>query len=141
MTSEAMARAMQTNPVVVRRHHGRAPRRRLSPARRRAAGGGWTIARDLATITLRDIHLALGEPEFFATWQPPRLPAASVEQAVNAALDSAFRDAEALLLPSAFQRVTLAAPSADFHARMIASGRSIDRRMNMQNDAQHDARH
>ena len=46
-----------------------------------------------------------------------------MEQAVNAALDGAFRDAGALLL-GRFATVTLAALSADFHERMIASGKS-----------------
>jgi hypothetical protein len=48
-----------------------------------------------------------------------------VEQAVNAALDGAFGDAEALLLER-FSTVTLATLSADFHARMVTSGRKID---------------
>ena len=38
---------------------------------------------------------------------------------------SAFKDAEALLL-ARFKKVTLAQLSADFHARLIASGTSID---------------
>lgn len=124
VTSEAMARAMQTNPVVVRRIM--AGLREAGFVRsEKGHGGGWTIARDLSTITLRDIHLALGEPEFFAMGNRTEAPGCLVEQAVNAALDGAFRDAEALLLER-FGTVTLAALSADFHARMVASGRSID---------------
>jgi DNA-binding IscR family transcriptional regulator len=124
VTSEAMARAMQTNPVVVRRIM--AGLRDAGFVRsEKGHGGGWTIARDLSTITLRDIHLALGEPEFFAMGNRTEAPGCLVEQAVNAALDSAFRDAEALLLER-FSTVTLAALSADFHARMVASGRTID---------------
>jgi len=48
-------------------------------------------------------------------------PGCLVEQAVNAALDESFRDAEALLLDR-FERVTLAELAADFHARMAARG-------------------
>jgi hypothetical protein len=55
------------------------------------------------------------------TEEPPCL----VEQAVNASLGEAFRDAEALLLER-FAAVTLAELSADFHARMVASGIAID---------------
>lgn len=124
VTSEAMARAMQTNPVVVRRIM--AGLREAGFVRsEKGHGGGWTIARELSAITLRDIHLALGEPEFFAMGNRTEAPGCLVEQAVNAALDGAFRDAEALLLER-FGTVTLAALSADFHARMVASGRSID---------------
>ena len=51
-------------------------------------------------------------------------PGCLVEQAVNAALDSAYRDAEALLLDR-LGTVTLAALSRDFHRRFVASGRSL----------------
>ena len=87
-------------------------------------GGGWTIARDLASITLADVYAALGAPEIFALGNRTEAPGCLVEQAVNAALDTAFRAAEALLLER-FGAVTLAALSADFHARMVASGKSI----------------
>ena len=48
-------------------------------------------------------------------------PGCLVEQAVNAALDDAGRAAEALLL-SRLAEVTLAELSADFHARLAATG-------------------
>ena len=51
-------------------------------------------------------------------WETGRkLPKCLVEQAVNAALDQAFDDAEALLL-SRLGSVTLAMLSADFHKRL-----------------------
>lgn len=124
VTSEAMARAMQTNPVVVRRTM--AGLRDMGFVRsEKGHGGGWTMARDLASITLRDVYTALGAPEPFALGHRTESPGCLVEQAVNAALDGAFRDAEALLLDR-FGEVTLAALSADFHARMVASGKAID---------------
>ena len=124
VTSEAMARAMQTNPVVVRRTM--AGLRDMGFVRsEKGHGGGWTIARDLASITLRDVYAALGAPEPFAMGHRTESPGCLVEQAVNAALDGAFRDAEALLLDR-FGEVTLAALSADFHARMVASGKTVD---------------
>ena len=124
VTSEAMAKAMRTNPVVVRRIMAGL---RDSGFVRSEKGhwGGWTIARDLGSITLRDVHSALGAPELFAMGNRTEAPGCLVEQAVNAALDGAFSDAEALLLDR-FGAVTLAALGADFHARMIASGKSID---------------
>ncbi|MBY0558331.1 Rrf2 family transcriptional regulator [Hyphomicrobium sp.] len=124
VTSEEMAKAMQTNPVVVRRIM--AGLREAGFVRSgKGHGGGWTIARELSAITLRDIYVAVGSPELFAMGNRTESPGCIVEQAVNAALDGAFRDAETLLLDR-FAEVTLADLSADFHARMLASGKTID---------------
>ena len=49
-------------------------------------GGGWTIARDLALITLRDVYAALGSPALFALGNRTEAPGCLVEQAVNTAL-------------------------------------------------------
>lgn len=124
VTSEAMAKAMQTNPVVIRRIMAGLRDARFVHSEK-GHGGGWTIARDLASITLRDIYDALGAPELFAMGNRTEAPGCFVEQAVNAALDDAFRDAETLLLDR-FGAVTLAELAADFHARMTASGKSIN---------------
>ena len=124
VTSEAMARAMQTNAVVIRRLM--AGLRDAGFVRsEKGHGGGWTIARDLASITLHDVYAALGAPELFSLGNRTDAPGCLVEQSVNAALDDAFRDAEALLLDR-FGTVTLAALSADFHARRVARGASAD---------------
>lgn len=124
VTSEAMAQAMQTNPVVIRRIM--AGLRDAGFVRSgKGHGGGWTIVRDLDTITLGDVYAALGSPEFFALGNRTEAPGCLVEQAVNAALDDSFREAEALLLKR-FGAITLAELSADFHARMVASGKSFN---------------
>ena len=124
VTSETMAKAMQTNPVVVRRIM--AGLRDAGFVRsEKGHGGGWSIARDLASITLLDIHSALGAPELFAIGNRTEAPECLVEQAVNSALDSAVQEAEALLL-GRLKTVTLADLSADFHARMLASGKAVD---------------
>lgn len=120
ITSEALAAAMHTNPVVVRRVM--AGLREAGFVRSgRGHGGGWTIARDLQTITLHDVYVALGSPELLAIGNRTEAPGCLVEQAVNAALAESFRAAEALLMER-FGRVTLAALSADFHARLAARG-------------------
>lgn len=124
VTSEVMARAMSTNPVVIRRIMA-GLRENGFVQSEKGHGGGWTIARDLAAITLRDVYAALGEPELFAMGNRTESPGCLVEQAVNAALDDAFQEAETLLLER-FGAVTLAQLSADFHARMVASGKIID---------------
>jgi len=120
VTSEVLARAMDTNPVVIRRIM--AGLRDLGYVRsEKGHGGGWTFERDLADITLLDIYTALGEPTLLAIGNRRENPQCLVEQAVNTALDQAFHDAEALLRAH-LSRVTLAALSADFHARMEALG-------------------
>jgi DNA-binding IscR family transcriptional regulator len=124
VTSEALARAMNTNPVVVRRIMA-GLREGGFVRSEKGHGGGWTIARDLAVVTLRDVYVAIGEPELLAMGNRTEAPGCLVEQAVNAALNDAFHDAEALLLER-FGAVTLAQLSADFHARMVASGKTID---------------
>ena len=68
-------------------------------------------------MTLRDIYEAIGSPDIFAIGNRTEAPGCLVEQSVNAAMDDAFDKAETLLLER-FGKVTLAALSADFHARM-----------------------
>lgn len=118
LTSEQLAKAMQTNPVVIRRILG-GLREAGFVRSEKGHGGGWTITRDLAAITMRDIYDAIGRPNLMAMGNRTEAPGCLVEQAVNAALDSGFRAAEALLLDR-FGQVTLAALAADFHARMAA---------------------
>lgn len=124
-TSESLARAMDTNPVVVRRVMA-GLRDRGFVRSEKGHGGGWTIACDLHTVTLRDVYEALGEPRLLAIGNRSDAPQCLVEQAVNAALGDAFAEAEALLLQR-FGEVTLAALSADFHARFAKHGRTRQR--------------
>ncbi len=123
VTSEVLARAMDTNPVVIRRVMA-GLREEGYVRSEKGHGGGWMLACDLAKVTLRDIYEAVGRPSLLAIGNRTESPNCLVEQAVNAALDGVFRDAEALLL-SRLGNVTLAALSADFQARLSArSGRA-----------------
>ncbi|MBE3639247.1 Rrf2 family transcriptional regulator [Mangrovicoccus algicola] len=124
MTSGALARCLATNPVVVRRTMGFLRRAGLV-ASDRGQAGGWRIARDLSTITLRDLHLALEEPGIFAIGHRNAAPDCLVEQAVNAALDATLAEAEALLLRR-MGEVTLADLAEDF-ARRHASRSAHDK--------------
>ncbi|AQA00264.1 transcriptional regulator [Sphingopyxis sp. QXT-31] len=118
MTSEQLAKAMQTNAVVVRRILG-GLRDAGFVHSEKGHGGGWTLARDLSKITMRDVYDAIGRPRLMAMGNRTEAPGCLVEQAVNAALDTGFREAEALLL-ARFGDVTLAALAADFQARLAA---------------------
>lgn len=115
-TSETLARAMDTNPVVIRRIM--AGLRDLGYVRsEKGHGGGWTLACDLSKVTLRDVYIALRCPSLLAIGNRTEAPGCLVEQAVNAALNRAFDDAEALLLRR-FGEVTLAMLSDDLRLRL-----------------------
>lgn len=116
VTSEAMAKAMNTNPVVARRVMA-GLRDKGFVRSEKGHGGGWSLSCELAALTLRDVYMALGAPELFAMGHRTQAPACLVEQAVNAALDGAFRDAGGLLLER-FGNVTVAAIAASFRDRL-----------------------
>lgn len=117
-TSEQLATAMKTNPVVVRRALANL-RAQGFVTSEKGHGGGWMLSCDLSTITLLDIHDALGAPNCIALAHRDESATCLVEKAVNAALGDAFEAAEKLLL-SRFSQVTLADLSADFHTRFTA---------------------
>ena len=133
VTSETLAQAMATNPVVIRRIMA-GLRDQGYVRSEKGHGGGWTLARDLSAITLRDVYTALGSPALLAMGNRTESPGCLVEQAVNAALDQAFQDAQALLL-ARLGSVTLAMLSADFHARLVARGASRGPRHHGHHDA------
>jgi DNA-binding IscR family transcriptional regulator len=122
VTSEVLAQAMHTNPVVIRRtlsglrEHGYV-------RSEKGHGGGWCLACDLAKVTLRDIYSALGSPALLALRHRTEAPGCLVEAAVNAALETSFQEAEALLLAQ-LGAVTLAALRADVTARSGAARRA-----------------
>ncbi|MEJ5083725.1 Rrf2 family transcriptional regulator [Ochrobactrum sp. MYb379] len=124
VTSEVLAKAMGTNPVVVRRVMS-GLREQSYVRSEKGHGGGWEIACDLSKVTLHDIYNAIGKPSLLAMSNRTEMPGCLVEQAVNASLNKAFSDAEALLLKR-FGEVTLAMLSADFHQRAIERGATFD---------------
>jgi len=120
VTSENLARAMQTNPVVIRRIMA-GLRDEGYVRSEKGHGGGWSLACDLDKVSLRDIYTALGSPSLLAMGNRTEAPGCLVEQAVNAQLDKTFEEAEALLL-ARLGEVTLAALAKDFKKRLAARG-------------------
>jgi Rrf2 family protein len=120
MTSDELARVMQTHPVVVRRVMAGLRDSGLVQSEK-GHGGGWVLSCNLSDITLGDVYQALDAPELFAMGNRTEAPGCLVEEAVNAALDSAFDEARQLLLDR-LGDVTLASLSKDFHARLHARG-------------------
>jgi Rrf2 family protein len=121
VTSEVLARAMNTNPVVLRRVMA-GLRDQGYVQSEKGHGGGWTLACDLAKITLRDIYTALGSPSLLAIGNRTETPGCVVEEAVNAALSKAFEAAESLLL-ARLGEVTLATLSEHVRSRLATRGR------------------
>lgn len=126
VTSEVLAKAMHTNPVVLRRVMAGLRDQGIVRSEK-GHGGGWTLARDLSEITLRDIYAALGSPLLFAIGNRTDAPDCLVEQAVNAAVNATLRDAETLLL-ARLGDVTLAMLSADVRHRHLARTRNKKRK-------------
>lgn len=122
MTSDALAQCLGTHPVVVRRTMGYLRDAGIVTSDKGHAGG-WRIHADLGTVTLRQLHEALGEPAMFAIGNRNESPECLVEQAVNAALEGTFAEAEALLLKR-FSEITLADLAADFARRHAAARRT-----------------
>ncbi len=122
VTSERLAVAMRTNPVVVRRLMS-GLRYAGFVASEKGHGGGWMLSAPLSEITLGDIHEALGAPTLLAVGHRDPHSHCLVEKAVNAALGDTYREAEALLM-ARLHAVTLASLSEDFHRRMVACGHS-----------------
>lgn len=120
MTSEAMAVAMNSNAVVARRAM-KGLRLAGIVHSAKGHGGGWRLTRRLDEVTLRMVYEALGSPSLFAFGNRSEAPSCLVEQAVNAALNGARKDAETLLL-SRMENVTLASLDKDFAARLSALG-------------------
>ena len=119
MTSEAIAGMLGTNPVVVRRTM--AGLRDAGYVRsEKGHGGGWAIAADLKTVSLLDIHRAVGGPRIFAIGNEHVNPNCAVEKAVNEALEDALSAAESLLV-ARLGEVSLAELSRSFDTRCAAA--------------------
>jgi DNA-binding IscR family transcriptional regulator len=136
MTSEEMARFLDTNPVLVRRVLA-GLRERGYISSNRGHGGGWSITCDLGKVTLRDIYEAVGAPTLFAMGNRSEKTSCLVEQAVNAALGNAFDEAEALLLRQ-LGHVTLADLSNDFNRRFDEFKRSHPHDTRFHHEHEHD---
>lgn len=106
LTSDMIAKMLDTNPVVIRRTMA-GLREKGYVTSEKGHGGGWTLLHPLEELTLLDIYRAVGEPSVFAVGPAYDMPGCVIEQAVNATLTDVFAEAEQLLLKR-FSDVTLA---------------------------------
>ncbi|CAM4046859.1 Rrf2 family transcriptional regulator [Deinococcus marmoris] len=114
--SEQLATAMNSNPVVVRRTMAGLRDAGLVRSEK-GHGGGWRLSCDPAKTTVLDVYQALGSPRLFAVGNRHDAPTCLIEQAVNVALNDAFREAENLITTQ-LGTLTLSALSTDFSERI-----------------------
>ncbi|MBR0869829.1 Rrf2 family transcriptional regulator [Bradyrhizobium tropiciagri] len=124
VTSEQLAKAMATNPVVVRRVMAGLREQGIVRSEK-GHGGGWTLARDTSTITLAEIYRALGAPTIVAMGHRSENPGCLVEQAVNDALGDTFREVEAIFMKR-LGAVTLDTLARDFKRRLAKHRQTIE---------------
>ena len=122
VTSEVLAEAMHTHPVVIRRTMA-GLRERGYVRSSKGHNGGWVLTCDLSQVTLLDIYIALDRPPLLAIGQRTMPHGCLVEEAVNAALNHALHEAQELLL-SRLGEVTLNLLSADLQTRLKKRGGS-----------------
>ena len=95
-TSDTIALMLNTNPVVVRRTMGSLKQAGLVSSDG-GAGGGWSLQRDISSITILDVHEALGSPQAIAIAATVDHPACPVEHAVVGELGALFAATEAFM--------------------------------------------
>ncbi|WP_221357220.1 Rrf2 family transcriptional regulator [Streptomyces beigongshangae] len=95
-TSEQIATSVNTNPVVIRRLLGELRRAGLADSRR-GAGAGWTLSRDLESITLLDVYEAVESGPVFALHRSAPDPGCVVGHGIGPAMTAVYDEVEATL--------------------------------------------
>lgn len=114
---------LSTDPAVVRRTM--AGLRDAGIVRsEKGHGGGWSLERELANVTMRDVHEALGITDLFTIGIRTESPGCFVERTVNRAIKNALDVAERVVLEE-LGGVDLAAIAAELAtARRGANARA-----------------
>jgi DNA-binding IscR family transcriptional regulator len=115
-TSEVLAKAIRTNPVVLRRTMAGLRDQGFVRAEK-GHGGGWTLNCDLSKVTVRDVYEALGRPTLFAFGNRSDAPDCLVEKVVNANLSQTLLEAEQGIL-TRLGEITLSKLSADLQVQV-----------------------
>lgn len=97
VTSEALGSMMDTNPVVIRRMLGGLRDAGIVMAGK-GHGGGWSLAADLAKVSLGDVYESLGVASAFGIGLHEEAPRCPLEREVNRAVGDALAQAEAYLM-------------------------------------------
>jgi DNA-binding IscR family transcriptional regulator len=117
-TSEDIAKMLGTNPAVVRRMM--AGLRAKGYVKSEAGhGGGWQLTSGLGAITLLDVYSAIGRPPLFNVGPHAEHAECLVEHAVDARMERALGEAEALILRR-FAEITVEDLAGDFENAFAA---------------------
>lgn len=117
-TSDQIAGMISTNPVVVRRLMAGLRDKEILISEK-GHGGGWQLARPLSAISLLNVYEAIGSPPLFNIGPGAESAECLVEQAVDAQLDLAMREAEQRLLQQ-FSKIAVEDLAQDFERRFAA---------------------
>ncbi|WP_433512973.1 Rrf2 family transcriptional regulator [Nonomuraea sp. CA-143628] len=105
-TSEQIAGSVNTNPVVIRRLLGELQKAGIVESRR-GAGAGWTLARELESITLLDVYRAVEPGVLFAMHRSTPNQECPVGVGIQPAMQEIYDHIEATLRAE-LARTTLA---------------------------------
>ncbi len=97
VTSETLGSMMDTNPVVIRRTLGGLRDAGIVEAEK-GHGGGWSLARDLGSVSLADVYQAIGSSTLFGIGPRDPHPTCPIESAVNRTIGLALAEAETGLM-------------------------------------------
>lgn len=117
VTSERIARSVNTNPVVIRRLLGALARKGLVKSHR-GANAGWTLATSADAITLSDIYRAVDDGSLFAMHASPPNQACPVGRGIQPVLTQVY-DALNAVLQKQLAEVTI----KDILDRILAKDR------------------
>jgi Rrf2 family protein len=105
-TSEQIATSANTNPVVIRRLLGQLGKAGLVQSRR-GLGAGWSLARELDSITLLDVYEAVESGPLFAMHRAAPDPGCVVGSGIQPAMQGIYDSIENTLRDE-LARTTLA---------------------------------
>lgn len=105
-TSEQIAASANTNPVVIRRLLGQLRKAGLVQSRR-GVGAGWSLARELQSITLLDVYEAVEPGPLFAMHRATPDPGCVVGSGIQPAMQDIYDSIE-ITLRGELARTTLA---------------------------------
>lgn len=97
LTSDVLGSMLEAHPVVIRRTLA-GLRDAGIVAAEKGHGGGWSLARDLGSVSLADVYDAIGPATVFGIGPRDPKPTCPIERAVNLEIGAALQEAEAVLM-------------------------------------------
>lgn len=116
LTSDSIAKMLDTNPVVVRRMMAGLRKNKIVESQK-GHGGGWLLSKNIENISLLDMHEALGNTNLISVNLSDEKPQCLVEQAVNEALEQSVQEAKTVLY-NRFKQISLADIAKEFECKL-----------------------